>query len=48
MSSEGYLKLTTICSDKDEEIYEEDRYLVIAPETTDELFVESKNMHRHL
>ena len=45
VKSEEYLKLTTCCSEEDEEIFDKDPYMVTAPETSDDLFRESENMH---
>ena len=45
VESDNYLSLTTIYTVQDLEVFKDDRYMVIAPETTDDLFAESESMH---
>ena len=45
VASEDYLHLTTCACDEDEEVFGEDPYMVMAPKTSDNLFLESENMH---
>lgn len=45
VKSANYLALTTWLTEEDEEFYDKDPYMVIAPETSDDLFKESESMH---
>ena len=40
-----YLRLATIWTDRDKQIFDKDPFIVIAPEHSDDLFRESKDMH---
>ena len=43
--SANYLALTTWLTEEDEKFYDKDPYMVIAPDTSDDLFKESESMH---
>lgn len=45
VSTDDYLYFTTCGCKEDEEIFGKDPYIVMAPETSDDLFRESENMH---
>ncbi len=45
VKSEEYLRLATCFTEEDEETFGKDPYMVTAPETSDDLFRESENMH---
>ena len=45
VKSADYLALTTWLTEEDEEFFDKDPYVVIAPETSDDLFKESESMH---
>ena len=42
---EEYLSLTTDLTEEDMEYFDEDPYVIMAPEASDDLFMESENMH---
>ena len=45
VNSEEYLRLATCFTEEDEETFGKDPYMVTIPETSDDLFRESENMH---
>ncbi|MCR5810211.1 MAG: PcfJ domain-containing protein [Lachnospiraceae bacterium] len=45
VNSEEYLRLATCFTEEDEETFGKDPYMVTTPETSDDLFRESENMH---